>query len=727
MSEHNKDNKPLYGRTIPQQAGAKAFGRPASGDRRPNDERRHYGRPVPSTPHAQGERKQFGRPAPTAPRAEGEQKQFTRPTPAAPRAQDDRKPYAQRPAFGGPRAQGERKQYGRPAPTAPHVDSKQKQFARPAPTAPRAEGDRKPYTPRPAFGAPRAQGERKQYGRPAPAAPRADGEQKQFARPAPTAPQAEGDRKPYAPRPAFGGPRVQGDRKPYSPRPAFGGPRIQGDRKPYAPRPAFSGPRTQGEHKTYSRPSFGKPGFPRLVDIKPAFIKPAVLRPAAPSLSSDARKSALQVLNRVLLDEGFASLSLNEHFNMVYLSPRDKRLCTNIVYLTLENLSKLDFALDRLLEEPLQLEARVRNLLRLSACQILLLDRVPDSAVVNEAVKITRDLGLEGLTGLVNGVLRNLIRQMEEIPWPKPEDGVQYYSIMYSYPRWLVEQILKDYGQETGHQILTYRRPSQSITIRPNLNRISEEAFLQMLEKKVWRHEKGQMPQAWHVRGVADIGKDSDYLDGNFSIQGEGSMVAAEAAFLKLGAQVLDVCAAPGGKSAYLAERMQGTGRIHAWDVHEHRVELINALIQRLRLYNIRPAWRDALVYREQQEGMMDVVLIDAPCTGSGVMDEKPDLKVRLNDQDLQSLLETQRKMLDTCSRYVKPGGLLVYATCSILPDENARQTEAFLLTHPEFSIQALPETIPESLRQYEGSLGLQLLPYRDSTEGFYIVRMRRA
>lgn len=204
-------------------------------------------------------------------------------------------------------------------------------------------------------------------------------------------------------------------------------------------------------------------------------------------------------------------------------------------------------------------------------------------------------------------------------------------------------------------------------------------------------------------------------------------MVAAEAAFLKLGAQVLDVCAAPGGKSAYLAERMQGTGRIHAWDVHEHRVELIRALVERLRLYNIRPAWRDALVYREQLEGMMDVVLIDAPCTGSGVMDEKPDLKVRLNDQDLQSLLETQRKMLDTCSRYVKPGGLLVYATCSILPDENSRQTEAFLLTHPDFGIQTLPDTIPQSLRQYEGPLGLQLLPYRDSTEGFYIARMRRA
>ncbi len=668
MSEHNKDKKHLYGRIIPRQAGAKAFGHPAPGARRPNDERRQYGRPAPSAPHAQGERKQYGRPAPAASRAEGEQKQFARPAVPAPHGQGERKPFTPRPAFSGPRAQGERKQFGRPAPS-----------------------------------------EQKQYGRPAPATPQAVGEQRQFTRPAPVAPRAEGEQKPFTPRPAFGGPHTQDGRKPYSPRPAFGG------------------PRTQGDHKTFSRPSFGKPGFPKPADSKPAFTKPAVPRPAAPTISSDARKSALQVLNRVLLEEGFASLSLNEHFNLVYLSPRDKRLCTNIVYLTLENLNKLDFALDRLLEEPQGLEARVRNLLRLSACQILLLDRVPDSAVVNEAVKITRDMDLEGLTGLVNGVLRNLIRQVDEIPWPKPEEGVGYYSIMYSYPRWLVEQILKDYGQETGHQILTYRRPGQGMTIRPNLNRISEVAFLRLLEKKVWKHEKGQMPQAWHILGAADIGKDSDYLDGNFSIQGEGSMVAAEAAFLKLGAQVLDVCAAPGGKSAYLAERMQGTGRIHAWDVHEHRVELIRALTERLRLYNVRPAWRDALVYREQLEGMMDVVLIDAPCTGSGVMDEKPDLKVRLNDQDLQGLLETQRKMLDTCSRYVRPGGLLVYATCSILPDENTRQIEAFLLAHPEFSIRALPDTIPQNLRQHEGPLGLQLMPYRDGTEGFYIARMHRA
>jgi len=171
---------------------------------------------------------------------------------------------------------------------------------------------------------------------------------------------------------------------------------------------------------------------------------------------------------------------------------------------------------------------------------------------------------------------------------------------------------------------------------------------------------------------------------------------------------------------------MQGTGRVQAWDIYEHRVSLIKALADRLRLYNIRPAVRDALVYREQLDGMMDAVLIDAPCTGTGVLHEKPDLRIRLSEDSLRELMETQRRLLDTCSRYVKPGGTLVYATCSILPDENAKQVEGFLITHPDFQMAPLPDTIPEALRGREGLRGLQLLPHRDGVEGFYIARMQR-
>ncbi len=433
------------------------------------------------------------------------------------------------------------------------------------------------------------------------------------------------------------------------------------------------------------------------------------------------------MLDRVLLDEGFASLSLDEQFRNSRLSQADRRLCSAIVYRTLENLGRIDFALDHFLRDAGAVEPRVRNLLRLSACQILQMDRVPDSAAVNEAVEITRELGLEDLTGLVNGVLRNLVRGRGSIPWPGEEDGVRRLSVTLSMPSWLVEKLIASYGAETAEKILSFRREAHWVSVRPNLMRVTEEEFGKILSKKVWRAEKGLMPGAWRVRGVSDIFRDSDFAAGLFSIQGEGSMAAAEALGVRLGMQVLDCCAAPGGKTAYLSEKMQGTGRVHAWDLHPHRVELIKAQALRLRLYNVRPAVRDAMEFREQLEGSMDAVLLDAPCTGLGVMDDKPDVKYRITPEALASLVETQGKLLETVSRYVKPGGALVYATCSILPEENEQQVEAFLSGRPEFRAEPLPPSIPEALRRWEGPSGLQLLPFRDGVEGFYICRLRRA
>ena len=437
------------------------------------------------------------------------------------------------------------------------------------------------------------------------------------------------------------------------------------------------------------------------------FTRPPDRKTARPS--EGARRAALEVLNRVFIREGFASLSLDELFSQVHLSPVDRRLCAAIVYGTLENLYRIDFALHHFLDDPGSLPSRLHSLLRLSACQILQMDRIPDSAVVNEAVKLARATGLDAYAGLVNAVLRNLIRGRDEIPWPSREEGARYLSVMGSAPLWLVEKILLAYGPEDAERILFRRRESPWITIRPNLMRMTEERFEQILAKKVWKAEKGLMPNAWRIRGAANIARDSDFMAGSFSIQGEGSMVAAEAVGVRVGMQVLDCCAAPGGKAAYLAEKMQGTGRVFAWDIHPHRVELIKASAERLRLYNIRPAVRDALVDREQQHETMDAVLIDAPCTGLGVMDDKPDIKYRTTPESLSSLLETQKELLAVNSRYVKPGGTLVYATCSILPEENGQQVEAFLRANPQFVVEGLPPCVPETFRKWETPLGLQL------------------
>lgn len=466
-----------------------------------------------------------------------------------------------------------------------------------------------------------------------------------------------------------------------------------------------------------------KPGFgDRRPGVRPA-PRPAV--PAQPSLTADARRVALLVLNRVLTDEAYASLTLDEMFRKMRLTQKDKRLAAAIVYKTLENLIRIDFALDQFLKDRSALDACVLNVLRLSACQILLMDRVPDFAAVNEGVDLTRSLGREEMTGLVNGVLRSLIRGRDSLPWPKPGDG-NYYSVTHSLPQWLADEILAGYPQEEAEAILSYRDPEHPITLRRNETLVTQAEFDSLLKKKVWQVRDGLLPGVARVRGTSDIGLDADFLAGRYSIQGEGSMLAVLALSPKAGAQVLDCCAAPGGKACYLGERMQNTGRVHAWDVHEHRVELIQAQAQRLRLYNLRPAVRDSAVYVERYEQSMDAVLLDAPCSGTGVMDNKPDVKFRLTPEGLESLIALQESLLDTVCRYVKPGGTLLYATCSLLPRENADQVERFLARRPEFHMDALPPAVPEGFAAHGGAFGLQLLPHRDGTEGFFIARMRR-
>ncbi len=356
------------------------------------------------------------------------------------------------------------------------------------------------------------------------------------------------------------------------------------------------------------------------------------------------------------------------------------------------------------------------------------MDRVPESAVVNEAVKLARLRGFEPLTGFVNAVLRNLLRTKETIPWPqRDENMIRFLSLTYSYPESLVEKFVAVYGAERAESIMKGGDKHRYITVRPNMMLLQDDAFEELLSKKEWRAERGTLPHAWYVSGAGNISEDPDYLAGLFSIQGESSMLAAEAVKVKLGINVLDVCAAPGGKTAYMAEKMQGTGRVQAWDVHEHRVRLLQGMATRLKLYNIRPMVRDALVLREQVVETMDAVLLDAPCSGTGVIADKPDLKYHVSPESLASVSQVQKEMLDVCCQYVKKGGVLVYSTCSILPEENALQVDAFLQRHPEFSIDVLPDGIPQVFRDKAGAFGLQLLPGEDKVEGFFIARMLRS
>lgn len=455
-------------------------------------------------------------------------------------------------------------------------------------------------------------------------------------------------------------------------------------------------------------------------------LAPRSPRPRTVQSGLNARRLALDVLTDVREKGAYASLALGERLRAAHLSPEDRRLATGLVYGTLENQLQIDYALDRLMDHPTR-EPVQRDILRMGAYQILFLDRVPDSAAVDEAVKLTRAMGMEAACGFINAVLRNLSRGKDEIAWPDREaDPVAYLSVMGSMPRWLVEKLVAAYGPEEAGRVILYREEEHPVCVRPNLARLSDAEFEALLQEKGWRAERGLAPHAWLIYGAGDLAADADYRAGRFSIQGQSSMLAAEALEVRPGMKVLDACAAPGGKSAYLCEQMQLTGRVYAWELHEKRAQLLEGVRRRLGLDNLRISVRDALDFRPDLEGALDGVLLDAPCAGLGVLSQKPDIKLRLKEEDIPAIVDTQGRLIDTVCRYVRPGGALVYSTCSLLPEENADRVRAFLQAHPNFTLEPLPTSFPAELRERQTACGLQLLGCRDGVEGFFIARMRR-
>ncbi len=438
-----------------------------------------------------------------------------------------------------------------------------------------------------------------------------------------------------------------------------------------------------------------------------------------------SRRIALRVLRDVTEEGAFATLSLDKALRGSGLNGADRRLVSRLVYDTLDKLIYLDFVLRQVMARE-DTDIKLLNILRLGACQILLEDRIPESAATNTCVQLCEENGMSGLKGVCNGILRNLIRKKEDLHWPDPKtEPDKAFSIRYSVPEWLGCRLRKEYGEEVATKIVSFHRENTAITLRANLLKTSEDDFEKILKKKIWGRQDSVLPHTYRVTGAMDIARDVDYLAGNFSIQSESSIIACLAMNVHRGMHILDCCAAPGGKTCTLAEMMGGTGRVLAWDIHEHRVALIEAQARRLGLENIRPVVRDATKPREDLYRTMDAVLLDAPCSGLGVMSEKPDIKIRVTEENLKELTELQAKLLDSVCEYVKDGGTLVYSTCSILQEENRQQIISFLQRHPEYELLSMPEAVPERFRQYENT-GLQLFEYRDGIEGFYICRMKR-
>lgn len=481
------------------------------------------------------------------------------------------------------------------------------------------------------------------------------------------------------------------------------------------------------EKKVFEKKAFDKKEFEKKPFERKPFDKKGE-RAAKPAFKGpDARRVALSALQDVNRFDAYAALALDKRLRESRLSPDDRRLATSIFYQAVENRLNIEYVLNSFVS--VKPDAVIEDILHIACAQILFMDKIPPHAAVDEAVKQARALGKDEATGFVNGVLRNLLRAIEGegIKYPdENEDKVKYLSVRYSVNEVILNRLISAYGIETAEKIVAFRPAERVETIRPHLMKRDCAQFEEYLTKRGWAWKKGVVEGAYLISHAGNLAGDPDFFDGEFSIQGESSMLSAIAVNAKPGMTVIDVCAAPGGKSALMCEMMKGTGRVHAWDVHPHRVDLLKAMGKRLKLDNLRAAVRDASVTKEEFHLSADAVLIDAPCSGVGVMTDKPDLKYRVTDESIDSLIETQKKILKASSQYVKRGGVLVYSTCSILPEENEKQVEAFLFDHPEFKLDTDAGWVPEALKdRFTGGM-LSLLPDRDGVEGFFIARMRR-
>ena len=439
-----------------------------------------------------------------------------------------------------------------------------------------------------------------------------------------------------------------------------------------------------------------------------------------------ARDVALMAFRDVVRSGAYAAQALDRKLRDAHLSDADRRLAASLFYTTVENWLRLEeIIMARLKDRP---EPEIMEIMDIAAAQLLFMDKIPDHAAVDEAVKQTRRARHESKTTLVNAVLRNLIRARDagEILPPKEADPAGLLSWQYSVNLELAKALIDAYGVETATSIVAWKPERMGESIRPNRMKMSDAEFEAWLDKQNLKWTHGTVPGAYRVAEAGRLASHEGYRKGIFSIQGESSMLAAMAVSPKAGMQLLDACAAPGGKTCLMAEMMRGAGRVYAWDLHEHRVELIRAAAKRLELDNIRPQVRDAVKPNDALEGALDAVLVDAPCSGVGVMGDKPDIKCRFKAEDSVALAKVQTLLLDNCAKFVRAGGLLVYSTCTILPNENRDQVTAFLARHPEFEPDSDTSWLPVTLRELYRDGMIQILPGRDHLDGFFIARLRR-
>ena len=438
----------------------------------------------------------------------------------------------------------------------------------------------------------------------------------------------------------------------------------------------------------------------------------------------DMREAALDTLIDMERNHKLSHIAIGESLMRYQFAPKqDRAFYTHLCEGVMERQIYLDYILDSYSKVKMKkCKPFIRNLLRMSAYQILFMN-VRDAAACNEAVSLAKKRGFRNLSGFVNGVLRTIVRSKEQLPLPdQKKEPMRYYSVRYSIPLWLVEFLNEQYGEEILEKMLSSFLEVRPTSIRTNLSRITPGELEEQLKRENVTVESGKyFDYAFRIADYNYLGKLPSFRDGLFSVQDESSMFPVAVSDLSTGCRVLDVCAAPGGKTFNAADLVGAEGKVIARDLTEFKIELIEENNDRIKYPQVEVQQWDARVPDETLFGTMDVVLADLPCSGLGIMGRKNDIKYHISKEQMEELVLLQREILSVVWRYVKPGGQLIFSTCTLNRAENEENVRWIEENTPLRAI-SIEEKLPEALRGRTGEKGyLQLIPGVDACDGFFI------
>lgn len=422
--------------------------------------------------------------------------------------------------------------------------------------------------------------------------------------------------------------------------------------------------------------------------------------------STNTRELALDMLLAIDRDGQYSHLVLRDVLDKYqYLSKQERAFLTRLTEGTVERMLTLDYVIDQFSKTKVKkMKPLIRELMRLSVYQIMYMDGVPDSAVCNEAVKLARKRGFSGLSGFVNGVLRSVARGWKNVTF-------QNESVRYSVPEWIIDGWNADYGRDVTEKMLEAFMQPAKITVRTNTQKCTPQELKDRLSQEGVTVEAIEgISYAFALSGFDYLAGLGSFQDGWFYVQDISSMTVAHAADPKKGDYIIDVCAAPGGKSSHLAELLDGSGMVEARDLTEYKVGLIEENILRHDLHNMKAVQQDATLFDETSVEKADILICDLPCSGLGVIGRKSDIRYKMTAEKAHDLAVLQQEMLDTVWKYVKRGGKLIYSTCTIHKEENEDNVAAFLQKHPQFTLVEQRQIFP-----MEGS------------DGFFVAKMIRS